>query len=88
MGEFEEETYPTVFTALKHPIRRKILRTLNDSSRSFTDIQNAFNVNGAVLTYHLEAMKELIFQNGKRKVPSFRHGCRRNCINGTSRRAA
>jgi DNA-binding transcriptional ArsR family regulator len=60
MGEFEEETYSTVFTALKHPVRRKILRTLSESPRSFTDLQNSFNVNGAVLTYHLEAMKELV----------------------------
>ena len=60
MGEYEEETYSTVFTALKHPVRRKILRILSQGSRSFMDLQNAFNVNGAVLTYHLDAMKDLI----------------------------
>jgi DNA-binding transcriptional ArsR family regulator len=60
MGEFEEETYSTVFTALKHPVRRRILRTLSKDSQTFTDLQSAFKVNGAVLTYHLDAMKDLI----------------------------
>jgi DNA-binding transcriptional ArsR family regulator len=60
MAEFEEETYSTVFAALKHPIRRKILRVLSRSSKSFTDMQNSLNINSPVLTYHLEALKELI----------------------------
>lgn len=67
MGEFEEETYSTVFTALRHPVRRRILRTLSQGSRTFTDMQNSFKVNGAVLTYHLDAMKDLIckLEDGK-----------------------
>lgn len=60
MGEFEEETYSTVFAALRHPLRRRLLRTLSQSSRTFTDMQNSFNVNSAVLTHHLDSMKELI----------------------------
>jgi predicted transcriptional regulator len=60
MGEFEEETYSTVFTALKHPVRRRLLRTLSQGSQSFTDLQSAFKVNSAVLTYHLDAMKDLV----------------------------
>jgi DNA-binding transcriptional ArsR family regulator len=60
MAEFEEETYSTVFAALKHPLRRRILRTLAQNSRSFTDMQNAFNVNSAALTHHLDAMKDLL----------------------------
>ena len=76
MGEFEEETYSTVFTALKHPIRRKILRTLYENPRSFTDMQNMFNVNGAVLTYHLEAMKDLVSktEEGKYKLSDMGEG--------------
>lgn len=60
MGEFEEETYSTVFTALKHPVRRRLLRVLSQGSRTFTDLQSSFKVNGAVLTYHLDSMKDLI----------------------------
>jgi DNA-binding transcriptional ArsR family regulator len=60
MAGFEEETYSTVFSALKHPIRRKILRVLSKSSKSFTDMQNSLNINSPVLTYHLEALRDLI----------------------------
>jgi hypothetical protein len=60
MGEFEEETYSTVFTALRHPVCRRLLRVLSQGARTFTDLQNSFKVNGAVLTFHLDAMKELI----------------------------
>ncbi len=60
MGEFEEETYSTVFKALKHPVRRRILRTLSQGPQTFTDLQSSFKVNGAVLTYHLDTMKDLI----------------------------
>jgi len=60
MGEFEEETYSVVFASLRHPIRRKILRVLSKGPRTFTGIQNSFNVNSPVLTYHLEALKDLI----------------------------
>lgn len=76
MGEFEEETYSTVFTALRHPVRRRILRTLAQSSRSFTDLQNSFNVNSAVLTYHLDAMKDLICktEDGKYSLSTMGEG--------------
>jgi DNA-binding transcriptional ArsR family regulator len=60
MAEFEEETYSTVFAALRHPLRRRILRTLAQNPRSFTDMQNSFNVNSAALTHHLDAMKDLL----------------------------
>jgi DNA-binding transcriptional ArsR family regulator len=76
MGEFEEETYSTVFKALKHPVRRKLLRVLSQGSRTFTDLQSAFKVNGAVLTYHLDAMKELICktEDGKYSLSTMGEG--------------
>lgn len=67
MGEIEEETYSTVFTALKHPVRRRILRTLAQSSQAFTDLQSAFKINSAVLTFHLDAMKDLVFKTEEGK---------------------
>jgi DNA-binding transcriptional ArsR family regulator len=62
MVEFEEETYSVVFTALKHPIRRKILRVLAEGPRGFTDMQRIFNVSSPFLTYHLESLKELVLK--------------------------
>jgi DNA-binding transcriptional ArsR family regulator len=72
MAGFEEETYSTVFSALKHPIRRKILRVLSKSSKSFTDMQNSLNINSPVLTYHLEALRDLISKtdDGKYRLSS------------------
>jgi DNA-binding transcriptional ArsR family regulator len=60
MGEFEEETYSTVFKVLRHPVRRRLLRTLSQGPRSFTDLQGSFKVNSAVLTFHLDSMKDLV----------------------------
>ena len=76
MGEFEEETYSTVFTALKHPVRRRILRTLAQGSRTFTDLQSSFKVNSAVLTFHLDAMKDLICktEDGKYSLSTMGEG--------------
>jgi len=62
MVEFEEETYSLVFTALKHPIRRKILRVLAGGPRGFTDMQKLFNVSSPFLTYHLDSLKELVLK--------------------------
>lgn len=76
MAGFEEETYSTVFAALKHPIRRKILRVLSKSSKSFTDMQNSLNINSPVLTYHLEALRDLISktEEGKYRLSSAGEG--------------
>ena len=76
MGEFEEETYSTVFTALKHPVRRRLLRTLSQGSRTFTDLQNSFKVNAAVLTFHLDTMKDLICktEDGKYSLSTMGEG--------------
>jgi DNA-binding transcriptional ArsR family regulator len=60
MAEFEEETYSLVFTALKHPIRRKILRVLAEGPHGFSDMQKLFNVTSPFLTYHLDSLKELV----------------------------
>jgi DNA-binding transcriptional ArsR family regulator len=76
MAGFEEETYSTVFAALKHPIRRKILRVLSKSSKSFTDMQNSLNINSPVLTYHLEALRDLVSktEEGKYSLSSAGEG--------------
>jgi len=76
MGEFEEETYSTVFAALKHPIRRKILRALSEGPGSFTEMQTSFNINSPILTYHLEALRDLVSktEDGKYRLSATGEG--------------
>lgn len=69
----EEVTYSTIFTSLKHPIRRKILRMLHESPKSFSEMQETFRIESSHLTYHLENLKELIYKtdNGRYKLSTF-----------------
>jgi len=56
----EDDTYSTIFTALKHPIRRNILRRLSKSSASYTELLNELDIENGLLNYHLESMRELV----------------------------
>lgn len=56
----EEDMYSTIFLALKYPIRRRILRILNESAATYTQILNHLNVETGLLNYHLESLKGLI----------------------------
>lgn len=60
MPEHEEETYSVMFSSLKHPVRRKILRILVAKSYSFTEILQQINIESAHLSYHLESLADLI----------------------------
>lgn len=60
MEGFEEETYSTVFASLRHPIRRKILRTLSEGPQSFSDLQRTIGIESSHLTYHLEGLTSLL----------------------------
>jgi len=64
---YEEDTYSTIFTALKHPIRRRILRMLGQSPVTYTDILNQLNIDNGLLNYHLDNMKELITKDKEGK---------------------
>ena len=59
----EEDTYSTIFTALKHPIRRNILRQLSTTPVSYTELLNSLGVENGLLNYHLDSMRELIRKN-------------------------
>jgi len=76
MPKFEEETYSTIFTALKHPTRRKILRLLSEGPKSFTEMQSLSNVNSPYLTYHLESLDDLISktENGRYHLSNMGEG--------------
>jgi len=63
----DEETYSVMFTSLKHPIRRKILRILASSTKSFTDILQQVDIESAHLSYHLEGLDGLLKKNAEGK---------------------
>jgi len=73
MSDFEEETYSTIFTSLKHPVRRKILRMLSEKPRNFSEILEALGISSSHLTYHLENLGELVSKtgDGKYKLSTF-----------------
>ena len=62
MPDPEEEAYSSIFSALKHPIRRKILRMLRERPRSFSEILEVFRIESPHLTYHLEALGDLLYK--------------------------
>jgi hypothetical protein len=64
MGNSEEEIYSIMFKSLKHPVRRQILRMLNDKPLSFMEIVELVGVSSSHLTYHLESLGELISKTG------------------------
>jgi hypothetical protein len=59
-GGNEEEIYSIMFRSLKHPVRRRILRMLNDKPMTFMEMVEQLEVSSSHLTYHLESLGELI----------------------------
>jgi len=64
---FEEDTYNAIFSALKHPIRRKILRTLDQAPATYTEMLNTLGIETGLLNYHLESLSSLIAKNEENK---------------------
>jgi DNA-binding transcriptional ArsR family regulator len=58
--EFEEDLYTEIFSALKHPIRRRILRFLEPNRRTYTELLNDLGVDTGLLNYHLDHLGSLI----------------------------
>lgn len=58
--EFEENTYSTIFNALKHPIRRRILRILDKKPSTYTEIQSQLKIDNGLQNYHLDSMRSLL----------------------------
>ena len=72
MSDSKEEIYSTMFSSLKHPARRKILRVLSDKPLSFTEMLELLGISSSNLTYHLESLGELVTQeNGVYKLSTF-----------------
>ena len=73
MANSEEEIYSTMFSSLKHPVRRKILRMLSDKPMTFMEMVDHIGVSTSHLTYHLESLGELIskMEDGRYRLTSF-----------------
>jgi DNA-binding transcriptional ArsR family regulator len=68
----QEEIYSTMFSSLKHPARRKILRLLSEKPLIFSEMLDLLGVSSSNLTYHLESLGELIAQeSGIYKLSTF-----------------
>ncbi|MCJ7632126.1 winged helix-turn-helix domain-containing protein [Candidatus Bathyarchaeota archaeon] len=59
----EDKTYSVIFSSLKHPIRRNILRLLMETPSTFSEIMNVLSVDSGHLSYHLENLGSLITRN-------------------------
>jgi DNA-binding transcriptional ArsR family regulator len=68
----EEETYSVIFSSLKHPVRRKILRMLAEKPLTFSEILEELKIDSGHLSYHIENLGELVVhaQEGKYKLSS------------------
>ncbi len=69
----EDEIYSTMFSSLKHPVRRKILRMLGNKPMTFMEMVEELGVSTPHLTYHLESLGELVskMDNSKYKLSTF-----------------
>jgi DNA-binding transcriptional ArsR family regulator len=68
----DEETYSVIFTSLKHPIRRRILRMLVGKPLTFSEIMESLSIDSGHLSYHLESVGDLVVhvQDGKYQLSS------------------
>ncbi len=72
MPDVQEEIYSIMFSSLKHPVRRKILRVLSEKPLTFSEMLDLLGVSSSNLTYHLESLGELLTQeNGIYKLSTF-----------------
>ncbi len=76
MSDSTEETYSTMFSSLRHPARRKILRMLSKKSMTFSRMLEELGIPGSHLTYHLENLGALVvkMEDGKYKLSSVGEG--------------
>lgn len=69
----EDEIYSIMFSSLKHPVRRKILRMLGSKPMNFMELVEELGISTPNLTYHLESLGELVtkMENGQYKLSAF-----------------
>lgn len=71
--DYEEDTYSLIFSAMRHPIRRRIIRLLNEHSATYTDVLRSLGVETGLLNYHLDSMRELLLKDeeGRYRLTEF-----------------
>jgi DNA-binding transcriptional ArsR family regulator len=69
----EDEIYSIMFSSLKHPVRRKILRMLGSKPMTFMEMVDKLGVSTPHLGYHLENLGELVskMEDGQYRLSSF-----------------
>ena len=65
--EDTDETYSVIYAALKHPVRRRILRMLNDGEFTYTQLLNKLDIDTGHLNYYLESLGELVAKTPESK---------------------
>ena len=72
MSDSTEETYSAMFSSLRHPARRKILKMLSEKEMTFSQMLDELQIPGSHLTYHLENLNEFLIKqpDGKYKLSS------------------
>jgi DNA-binding transcriptional ArsR family regulator len=73
MSDSEETIYSTMFSSLKHPARRKILRVLSEKTMTFSQLLDTLEISSSNLTYHLDSLGELLYKTdgGEYKLSTF-----------------
>src|SRR4030042_6142431 len=64
MRDLEEDTYTSIFNALRHPIRRRILRMLEEKPSTYTEVLNNLGIDNGLLNYHLDNLRDLGTKSG------------------------
>jgi DNA-binding transcriptional ArsR family regulator/ribosomal protein L40E len=65
MSGSEEDPYSQIFSSLKHPTRRLLLRTLKDEPpKRFSQLQAELKVDSPTLSYHLDSLRGLVEKRG------------------------
>jgi DNA-binding transcriptional ArsR family regulator len=69
----EEEIYSLMFSSLRHPARRKILRMLSERKVTYSQMLEELGITSSHLTYHLENLGDLIVKDtsGRYELSSF-----------------
>lgn len=63
----EDDTDPNIFACLKSLVRRKILLILSQEPKSFSDLQNEFEMESSNLSYHLNGLGSLLLRTADGK---------------------
>jgi DNA-binding transcriptional ArsR family regulator len=65
--EMEEETYSVIFRALKHPVRRRIMKTLSHRRMNYMDLARDLSIETGHLNYHLDSLSHLVSKDDEGK---------------------